>query len=94
VLRRRSTGGAQPASAEGTGWGIESRLATSATAHFVAGLGGVRYIDLDTPLLLAIPATLFVKGLLQGRQETRFLVVLLSGQNVGETGIIPEDSSA
>ena len=28
--------------------------------------------------LLAIPATLFVKTLLQGRQETRFLVVLLS----------------
>jgi len=30
--------------------------------------------------LLAIPATLFVKTLLQGRQETHFLVVLLSGQ--------------
>src|SRR5690348_9905962 len=30
--------------------------------------------------LLAIPATLFVKALLQGRQETHFLVVLLSGQ--------------
>jgi hypothetical protein len=44
--------------------------------------------------LLAIPATLVVKGLLQGRQETRFLVVLLSGQNIDETGIIPEDSSA
>ncbi len=29
--------------------------------------------------LLAIPATLFVKTLLQGRQETHFLVVLLSG---------------
>lgn len=28
--------------------------------------------------LLALPATLFVKTLLQGRQETRFLVVLLS----------------
>src|SRR5205823_6434307 len=35
--------------------------------------------------LLAIPATLFVKALLQGRQETRFLVVLLSGKDEGET---------
>ncbi len=41
--------------------------------------------------LLAIPATLFVKALLQGRQETRFLVVLLSGRDDGETGIVPED---
>jgi L-Ala-D/L-Glu epimerase len=32
---------------------IESRLATSAAAHFVAGLGGFRYVDLDTPMLLA-----------------------------------------
>lgn len=32
---------------------MESRLATSAAAHFVAGLGGFRYIDLDTPMLLA-----------------------------------------
>src|SRR6266480_5644812 len=32
---------------------IESRLATSAAAHFVAGLGGFRYIDLDNPMLLA-----------------------------------------
>lgn len=32
---------------------IESRLAISAAAHFVAGLGGFRYIDLDTPMLLA-----------------------------------------
>ncbi len=32
---------------------IESRLATAAAAHFVAGLGGFRYIDLDTPMLLA-----------------------------------------
>jgi AI-2 transport protein TqsA len=43
--------------------------------------------------LLAIPATLFVKALLQGRQETRFLVVLLSGRDEDETGIIPEDGS-
>jgi AI-2 transport protein TqsA len=35
--------------------------------------------------LLAIPATLFVKTLLQGRQETRFLVVLLSGQGDSNT---------
>jgi len=34
--------------------------------------------------LLAIPATLFVKTLLQGRQETRFLVVLLSGKGDSE----------
>src|SRR5579863_7517653 len=32
---------------------MESRLATSAAAHLVAGLGGFRYIDLDTPMLLA-----------------------------------------
>ncbi len=32
---------------------IESRLATGAAAHFVAGLGGFHYIDLDTPMLLA-----------------------------------------
>src|SRR5256884_1570586 len=35
--------------------------------------------------LLAIHATLFVKTLLQGRQETRFLVVLLSGKDEDET---------
>jgi AI-2 transport protein TqsA len=35
--------------------------------------------------LLAIPATLLVKALLQGRQETRFLVVLLSGKVESET---------
>jgi hypothetical protein len=44
--------------------------------------------------LLAIPATLFVKALLQGRQETRFLVVLLSGKDDGKTGIVPEDGLA
>jgi predicted PurR-regulated permease PerM len=43
--------------------------------------------------LLAIPATLFVKALLQGRQETRFLVVLLSGKIDGETDDIPEVQS-
>jgi L-Ala-D/L-Glu epimerase len=32
---------------------IESRLATSAAAHFAAGLGGFRFVDLDTPMLLA-----------------------------------------
>lgn len=32
---------------------MESRLATSAAAHFVAGLGGFSFIDLDTPMLLA-----------------------------------------
>jgi hypothetical protein len=42
--------------------------------------------------LLAIPATLFVKTLLQGRQETRFLVVLLSGQGDSDiTVTIPHD---
>jgi len=41
--------------------------------------------------LLAIPATLFVKTLLQGRQETRFLVVLFSGSVDGATpGTIPQ----
>ncbi len=43
--------------------------------------------------LLAIPATLFVKALLQGRQETRFLVVLLSGKDEGDGGIVPNDKS-
>ncbi len=32
---------------------IELRLAISAAAHLVAGLGGFRFIDLDTPMLLA-----------------------------------------
>ena len=41
--------------------------------------------------LLAIPATLFVKALLQGRQETRFLVVLLSGKDEGEADSITEE---
>lgn len=31
---------------------IESRLAIAASAHLAAGLGGFRYIDLDTPMLL------------------------------------------
>jgi AI-2 transport protein TqsA len=44
--------------------------------------------------LLAIPATLFVKALLQWRQETRFLVVLLSGKVDDENGIVYEDKSA
>jgi AI-2 transport protein TqsA len=41
--------------------------------------------------LLAIPATLLVKALLQGRQETRFLVVLLSGKVDGETDSTAQD---
>jgi AI-2 transport protein TqsA len=42
--------------------------------------------------LLAIPATLFVKALLQGRRETSFLVVLLSGHGDGDTIVsIPEE---
>ena len=32
---------------------MESRLAISTAAHFIAGLGGFRYVDLDTPMLLA-----------------------------------------
>jgi L-alanine-DL-glutamate epimerase-like enolase superfamily enzyme len=32
---------------------IESRLGIATSAHFVAGLGGFRYIDLDTAMLLA-----------------------------------------
>ena len=42
--------------------------------------------------LLAIPATLLVKALLQGRQETRFLVVLLSGKVESETDATAEES--
>jgi len=41
--------------------------------------------------LLAIPATLLVKALLQGRQETRFLVVLLSGKVDGEAESIAQE---
>ncbi len=33
---------------------MESRLAIAAAAHFVAGQGGFRFIDLDTPMLLAV----------------------------------------
>lgn len=32
---------------------IESRLAIAAATHFVAGLGDFRFVDLDTPMLLA-----------------------------------------
>jgi len=32
---------------------MESRLATAAAAHLVAGIGGFRFVDLDTPMLLA-----------------------------------------
>jgi L-Ala-D/L-Glu epimerase len=32
---------------------MESRLSIAASAHLVAGLGDFRYIDLDTPMLLA-----------------------------------------
>ena len=32
---------------------MESRLAIATAAHFVAGLGCFRYVDLDTPMLLA-----------------------------------------
>ena len=38
--------------------------------------------------LLAIPATLFVKTLFQGRQETHFLVELLSGNGDRDTTVI------
>ena len=31
---------------------MESRLATAASAHFAAGLGGFRFVDLDTPMLM------------------------------------------
>ncbi|HEY6409540.1 MAG TPA: hypothetical protein VIY29_18935 [Ktedonobacteraceae bacterium] len=42
--------------------------------------------------LLAVPATLFVKTLLQGRQQTCFLVVLLSEQDDSNTVVtIPQD---
>src|SRR5437870_2764194 len=42
--------------------------------------------------LLAIPATLFVKTLFQGRQETRFFVVLLSGEvDSDTTAAVPQE---
>ncbi len=31
---------------------MESRLATAAAAHFVCGMGGFRYVDLDTPMFI------------------------------------------
>jgi predicted PurR-regulated permease PerM len=41
--------------------------------------------------LIAIPATLLVKTLLQGRQETHFLVVLLSGEGENDVTVtIPQ----
>ena len=32
---------------------LESRLGIAASAHLIAGLGGFRYVDLDTPMLLS-----------------------------------------
>lgn len=32
---------------------VESRLAMGFSAHFAAGLGGFRWVDLDTPLFVA-----------------------------------------
>ncbi len=32
---------------------LESRLGIAASAHLIAGLGGFRYVDLDTPMLMA-----------------------------------------
>lgn len=32
---------------------IETRLGTAMSAHFVAGLGGFTYVDLDTPMLMS-----------------------------------------
>jgi L-alanine-DL-glutamate epimerase-like enolase superfamily enzyme len=32
---------------------LESRLGIAVSAHLVAGLGGFRYVDLDTPMLMA-----------------------------------------
>jgi L-alanine-DL-glutamate epimerase-like enolase superfamily enzyme len=31
---------------------LESRLGIAVSAHLVAGLGGFRYVDLDTPMLM------------------------------------------
>jgi hypothetical protein len=42
--------------------------------------------------LLAIPATLLVKALLQERQETHFLKVLLSGKDEGNAGSVSDDT--
>jgi L-alanine-DL-glutamate epimerase-like enolase superfamily enzyme len=42
---------------------LESRLGVAASAHLVAGLGGFRYVDLDTPMLMA--ADPFVGGYTQ-----------------------------
>lgn len=55
---------------------MESRLAISAAAHFVAGLGGFRYIDLDTPMLL-------VEDPFTGGYEQRGGVYDLSGVTKG-----------
>ncbi len=65
---------------------MESRLAISAAAHFVAGLGGFRFIDLDTPMLLAAdPFT--------GGYEQRGAVYDLAGVDRG-LGISPGQSQS
>ena len=54
----------------------ESRLGTSASAHFAAGVGGFSYIDLDTPMLM--PDDSFTGG-----YEQRGAVYDLSGIESG-----------
>lgn len=46
---------------------VETRIAMGFSAHFAAGLGGFRWIDLDTPLLLAEDPVLGGPRLERGR---------------------------
>ena len=60
---------------------VETPLAMAAAAHLAAGLGGVRFIDLDTPLWLAESPT---RGVVFGRGG----VYDLSGVKAG-IGVVP-----
>lgn len=62
---------------------MESRLGTAASAHFIAGLGGFAYIDLDTPMLLA-------NDPFEGGYEQTGMVYSLAGVRAG-LGVIQRE---
>jgi L-alanine-DL-glutamate epimerase-like enolase superfamily enzyme len=55
---------------------MESRLGVAASAHFIAGLGGFAYVDLDTPMLLA-------EDPFEGGYEQTGMVYSLAGVGAG-----------
>ncbi|HEX6122099.1 MAG TPA: dipeptide epimerase, partial [Ktedonobacterales bacterium] len=55
---------------------MESRLGIATSAHLVAGLGGFRYVDLDTPMLLADDP-------FEGGYEQTGMVYSLAGVDAG-----------